>query len=85
MSRPMLNYFIITGYIILCTVIIMHVPTTDPIIFLGISKTLLWFLAIGFSLCYGTIIMKMLRVYYIVNNPLPNKVRTDFTPTCLGV
>lgn len=74
MSRPMLNYFAITGYILLCVTIILYIPTNNPSVFLGLSKALLWTLSLGYSLCYGTIIMKMFRVYYIVNNPLPNKV-----------
>lgn len=74
MSRPMLNYFVIAGYILLCITIILYVPTTNPSVFLGLSKALLWTLSLGYSLCYGTIIVKMFRVYYIINNPLPNKV-----------
>ena len=74
MSRPMLNYFVIAGSILLCITIILYIPTTNPSVFLGLSKALLWTLSFGYSLCYGTIIVKMFRVYYIINNPLPNKV-----------
>ena len=28
-----------------------------------------WLTAIGYSLCYGTILVKMMRVWYIFNNP----------------
>ena len=29
--------------------------------------------ALGYSLCYGTILMKMIRVWYIFNNPTLQK------------
>ena len=32
-----------------------------------------WFTAIGYSLCYGTILVKMFRTWYIFNNPIANK------------
>ena len=35
--------------------------------------------ALGYSLCYGTIIAKMFRVYIIFNNPIPKmKLVTSF-------
>ena len=79
MSRPMLNYLIISGAVLLYFSIIVYVPTTNPSVFLAVTKTIPWLLALGFSLCYGTIIMKMFRVYYIVNDPLPNKVSSFYT------
>ena len=74
-SRPRLNYLIILGALLFyITIILFAVPTRDRDVFHGIFKTTPWTIALGFSLCYGTIIMKMFRVYYIINNPLPNKV-----------
>jgi len=37
-----------------------------------------WLTALGYSLCYGTILAKMARVYYIFHNPvaLKKKVRS---------
>ena len=32
-----------------------------------------WFTAIGYSLCYGTILVKMFRTWYIFNNPIAKK------------
>ena len=32
-----------------------------------------WFTAIGYSLCYGTILVKMFRTWYIFNNPVAKK------------
>ena len=74
-SRPRLNYLIILGaFLFYVTMILLAIPTRNKDVFLGLFKTISWTTALGFSLCYGTIIMKMFRVYYIVNNPLPNKV-----------
>jgi len=28
-----------------------------------------WLTALGYSMCYGTILVKMARVYFIFNNP----------------
>ena len=76
-SRPRLNYLIILGaFLFYITMILLAIPSTDEDVFLGLFKTTPWTVALGFSLSYGTIIMKMFRVYYIVNNPLPNKVYT---------
>ncbi len=33
----------------------------------------IWLTAVGYSLCFGTIIAKMCRVYYIFNNPALKK------------
>ena len=35
-----------------------HLSQVDP-----------WLSALGYSLCYGTILAKMTRVYFIFNNP----------------
>ena len=32
-----------------------------------------WLTAIGYSLCYGTIVAKMFRVFYIFRNPTAKK------------
>ena len=75
-SRPRLNYLIILGALLFyITMILLAVPTRDKDVFLGLFKVCPWTVALGYSLCYCPIIMKMFRVYYIVNNPLPNKVR----------
>ena len=52
-------------------------PSTSPDVVTGLCNLTPWLTAIGYSLCYGTILFKMLRVYYIFNNPKPasSKVR----------
>ena len=74
-SRPRLNYLIIVGVILFyISMILFAVPTNNKSVLLALFKVQPWTLSLGFSFCYGTIIMKMFRVYYIINNPLPNKV-----------
>ena len=32
-----------------------------------------WLTSLGYFLCYGTIVVKMARIWYIFNNPLMRK------------
>ena len=74
-SRPRLNYLVILGAILFyISIIPFTIPTANEHVILAMVKTRSWLLSLGFSFFYGTIIMKMFRVYYIVHNPLPNKV-----------
>lgn len=74
-SRPRLNYLIILGAVLFyISMLFFAIPTRNPSTHLFLSKTQPWTISLGFSLCYGTVIMKMFRVYYIVHNPSPNKV-----------
>ncbi len=40
---------------------------------LSITQTTPWLTSLGYSLCFGTMLAKMVRVYYIFNNPTPRK------------
>ena len=83
-SRPRLNYLIILGaFLFYFTMILFAIPTRNKDVFLGLVQAIPYTMALGFSLCYGTIIMKMFRVYYIVNNPLPNKVHNNVLRLCM--
>ena len=74
LASTKLNYLIIVGAIILYVDIIFTVvPSTDPIVVSFFCNLTSWLSAIGYSLCYGTILVKMTRVYYIFNNPTANK------------
>ncbi len=74
-SRPRLNYLILLGAVLFyVSMIPFSIPTTNEHVILAMVKTRALLLSLGFSFFYGTIIMKMFRVYYIVHNPLPNKV-----------
>ena len=78
-SRPRLNYLIILGaFLFYISMLFFAIPTRNPSTYLILSKIQPWTISLGFSLCYGTVIMKMFRVYYIVHNPSPNKVHKSF-------
>ena len=69
-----LNYLIGIGAIILYLDIFFSViPSTNPDVVGVLCNLTPWLTAIGYSLCYGTILAKMARVYYIFNNPTTNK------------
>ena len=74
-SRPRLNYLIVLGAVLFyLSMLPFVIPTRSKLVYEILVKIQPWSVSLAFSLCYGTIIMKMLRVYYIVNNPHPNKV-----------
>ena len=74
MASNKLNYLIGIGAIILyLNLLFFVIPTTNPVVVNVFCNLTPWLTAIGYSLCYGTILAKMARVYYIFNNPSPNK------------
>ena len=74
MSSPNLNYLIGGGAIILYMDIYFFItPTTDQQVVTALCNLTPWLTALGYSLCYGTILAKMVRVYYIFDNPTPKK------------
>ena len=74
LASAKLNLLIVIGAIILyINTIFFVIPTTDPDVVNVFCNLTPWLTAIGYSLCYGTILAKMARVYYIFNNPTPNK------------
>ena len=74
LASTKLNYIIGIGAILLyLDAVIIVLPSSDQFqasIYYQIVPCLT---AIGYSLCYGTILAKMARVYYIFNNPTPSK------------
>ncbi len=69
-----LNYLIGIGAIVLYVdTFFFVVPTTNPDVATVFCNLTPWLTAIGYSLCYGTILAKMARVYYIFNNPTAKK------------
>ncbi len=67
-----MNYLIGVGAIILYLDIYFQVfPTTDPFVVEVLCHLIPWPTAIGYSLCYGTIVVKMIRVHLIFTNPKP--------------
>ena len=74
LASKKLNYLIGIGAMILYINTIFYViPSTNPNVMLMFCNLTPWLAAIGYSLCYGTILAKMARVYYIFNSPTPNK------------
>ena len=74
LSSPKLNYIIGIGAIILYLAgIVAVIPSTDPDAVAVFCNLTPWLAAIGYSLCYGTIVVKMARVYRIFTNPSTNK------------
>ena len=72
LSSPNLNYLIGTGAIILyIATFLLVTPSKDPLTVSALCTSINWLLSIGFSLCYGTIICKMIRIHYIFKNPVP--------------
>ena len=75
LSSPYINIMIVTGAVVFyVTVILFGVDenvasysTVD-----GLCQARIWLVSIGFSLLYGTIFAKTLRVYYIFNYVRPN-------------
>lgn len=72
MSSPNLNYIIGLGALVLYVdIYLLVVPTTDQLTVQVLCSLTPWLTAIGYSLCYGIIVAKMVRVYFIFNNPKP--------------
>ena len=81
LASTKLNYLIGIGAIVLyIDTIFFVIPTTNPDVVTGFCSPTPWLTAIGYSLCYGTILAKMARVYYIFNNSYAKKkVRKNIT------
>lgn len=74
LASTKLNYLIGLGAIILyIDTVFFVIPTIDPIVVGVLCNLTPWLTAIGYSLCFGTILVKMARVYYIFNDPCTHK------------
>ena len=81
LTSPNLNYLIGSGAILLYIAIIVTVLPAKSAVFAGILCNLRdWLTGFGYSLCYGTILVKMWRVYYIFNNPSSQKKANYHNP-----
>ena len=70
MSSPNLNYLIGGGAIILyMDIYFFIIPTTNQQALTVLCNVTPWLTAVGYSLSYGTILAKMVRVYFIFDNP----------------
>ena len=76
LSSPKLNYLIGIGAILLyINIILVVVPLEEDDKELANTLCYItpWFTAVGYSLCYGTILVKLFRTWYIFNKPVANK------------
>ena len=86
LASSQLNYLIAVGAIILyLDSVLFVIPSAGPNVVTAICNITPWLTAIGYSLCYGTILMKMARVYYIFNNPSVNKKVRECNADCVHV
>ena len=69
LASTKLNYMTIGGAIIIyLDVIVCVLPSTNVVAVKIYCNSVPWLTTIGFSLCYGTIVVKMARVWYIFYN-----------------
>ena len=79
LGSPNLNNLIGIGAIILYVgTYFFIIPTTDQQVHILLCNLTPWLTALGYSLCYGTILAKMLRVYFIFDNPTPQKKKVGY-------
>ena len=57
--------------------VLFVIPTHSKSVIHGLCIARQWFLALGVSLAFGTIIMKMFRVYIIFSNPTPKRKKVS--------
>ena len=70
LTSPKLNFLIGVGAIILnINIYFFVIPVTNKDVVSVFCNLTPWLTAIGYSLCYGTILVKTARVYYIFSNP----------------
>eukprot|EP00731_Ephydatia_muelleri_P031741 Em0023g248a len=70
LTSPNLNYFIVLGVILMYISVYLYCISTDnTTVMYIVARIRLWTQIIGFSLCFGTILAKVWRVYYIFHNP----------------
>eukprot|EP00731_Ephydatia_muelleri_P021186 Em0013g913a len=76
LTSPNINYITCGGCMVLYTsIFFLAIQSTDETITTAICNVRIWLWAIGYSVAFGPVLGKMYRVYYIFNNPKPNKKR----------
>lgn len=74
LSSPNLNYLIGVGAILLYfDAYLLVAPTTDKTATTVKCNVTPWLTSLGYSMCFGTIMAKMVRVFYIFSNPTLKK------------
>ena len=78
MSSPNLNYLMTGGAIVLyMDIYFFIIPTTNQQVVTALCNLTPWLTALGYSLCYGTILAKMVRVYYIFEKPTTQNKKVE--------
>ena len=88
LSSPKLNYLIGVGALLLyISIILVVIPIHEGNRELATSLciTTAWLTSVGYSLCYGTILVKMFRIWYIFNKPLQKKRKVAILDICVFV
>lgn len=75
LSSGKLNYLIILGAILMYFSVYFYVLPTTAISIMKVACVLKeWLFIIGYTLCFGTVLAKMWRIYYIFQNPRTKKM-----------
>lgn len=71
LASPKLNYLIITGsFLLYVAMIVFVIPKSNTVEYASFfCNAVPWLTAIGYNLGCGTILMKMIRIFYIFRNP----------------
>eukprot|EP00731_Ephydatia_muelleri_P020686 Em0013g413a len=75
LSSPNLNYLIILGAVLMyISVYIYILPVKDSSGIRGSCVLREWLFVVGYALCFGSVLAKMWRIYYIFQNPTAKKI-----------
>ena len=86
MSSPNLNYLMTGGAIVLyMDVYFFIIPTINQQVVTALCNLTPWLTALGYSLCYGTILAKMVRVYYIFGKPTTQNKKVEHLQKFISV
>uniref|UniRef100_A0A1X7SG58 G-protein coupled receptors family 3 profile domain-containing protein n=1 Tax=Amphimedon queenslandica TaxID=400682 RepID=A0A1X7SG58_AMPQE len=74
LTSPNLNHIIILGSVLLyISVIFYSISSMNKTIQSTFCNIRVWLFSLGYDLCFGVILSKTWRIYYIFHNPKPNK------------
>lgn len=77
LTSPKLNYVVLFGAFLLYTSVYFYVlSSTDEFTSTLYCHIRAWLQPVGYMFCFGTIMFKMWRVYYIFHNPSAKKKRS---------
>ncbi|KAL5471263.1 hypothetical protein EMCRGX_G029359 [Ephydatia muelleri] len=75
LSSPNLNYLIILGAVLMYISVYIYIrPVKDSSGIRGSCVLREWLFVVGYALCFGSVLAKMWRIYYIIQNPTAKKI-----------